>query len=105
MRPHYTDLGDLIHQAFREGRTVTLEKADGYGFQICVDGVAITDEGRGEGLPWESFGYPIDKINPSREAQAKIDELREGLIGHRARRQNESVETDAHAASEGADSP
>ena len=102
MRPLYIELDDIIMQAFREGRDVTIERAEDYGYHIVVDGVAITDSGGGEGLPRETFSWPLD-YHRTEEAEEMVRELTRGYTGHRADRQNERVETGPHSASEGVD--
>lgn len=101
--PH-ADFADIIQQALRDGRSVTLEPGERSGFHVAIDGVVLADDTR-HGFPWESFCYPVDRITLSDDAEALArDLLREKhRRGYRARERRLATET--HCAAHGEELP
>lgn len=52
-------LANVIQRALEQDREVTLTKAERYGLNVEIDGEPVTESPNGEGLPWESFDYPL----------------------------------------------
>ncbi|NUB91172.1 hypothetical protein HT576_09080 [Haloterrigena sp. SYSU A121-1] len=86
MADHRLWLNTIVMKALQQGRDVSIEKADDYGFHILIDDVPITESERvpeqDEGLPWEGLEYPLlhrrsrrrDR-KPSDRALEKIEEV------------------------------
>lgn len=52
-------LSRVLIEAMEQGREVRLTPADRNGVDVEIDGRSISETHSGEGLPWESFSYPV----------------------------------------------
>lgn len=95
----HPELDDIMYEAVQQGRTVELTDADGYGYQIEIDGTPLL--ATGEGIARETFSYPLDHV-PINDAAT---ELADAMLRDRERRGNRSrmrrLRTGDHCATHG----
>jgi hypothetical protein len=99
------NLGDVIGEALREGEEVRLENTDD-GLAVVVD---LEDEDRevelGRGLPWETFNFPLKRIDLDADAEALTEQYRAQKRRRRFRRRMAALNTDPQVYAEGVDLP
>lgn len=52
-------LDGVVGRALEQGREVRITDAEGYGFHLEIDGQPVTETYDGEGIPWDSIGFPL----------------------------------------------
>jgi hypothetical protein len=67
---------DLIHEALKNGESVEVRLADGYGYRFVIGDLTVPEEGEA-GLPHEMFCNPLSYFGNSEELENRVEVLRE----------------------------